>query len=228
MSFLIELKHIISLEKLKFRLWYNKGVSYQKKKIFKEHHNDLLFIHIPKTAGISLVKSLYDIDYSNHATIFDYLREDSSRAKHMTSFAVVRNPYSRLISAYNYLRDDGRSIIDKAWNDMYLKKYRSLDDFVNKGGLEKAINRNAEHFIPQNKFIYASGSLYVDEVFKLENMEKLHDFLKTHQIPEVKGLNRGKRNNIDKDSFLSMSAIAIVNELYHEDFSVFDYQKKKS
>lgn len=228
MSFLNELKQIISLEKLKFSLWYNNGVSYQKKRIFKEHHDVLLFIHIPKTAGTSLVEALYDIDYSNHATIFDYLREDSLRAKRMTSFAVVRDPYERLISAYNYLMNDGKSMIDKAWNQMYLKKYSSLDDFVKKGGLQKAIKRNAEHFIPQNKFVCALGVQYVNEIFKFENMEKIHVFLNSYQITNVKFLNKGQHSDTGKDSFLSMSAITIVNDLYHEDFKVFEYQKKNS
>ena len=66
-----------------------------------------IFFHIPKTAGISLVKALFgDLDWGHrdvkyYRNVFNKKKFDS-----YFKFTFVRNPYDRLFSAYSFLKKE--------------------------------------------------------------------------------------------------------------------------
>lgn len=62
-----------------------------------------VFIHIPKTAGRSLVKGLYGLNSVEHAGAEWYQRIDALRFESYFKFAFVRNPWDRMVSAWSYL-----------------------------------------------------------------------------------------------------------------------------
>lgn len=67
--------------------------------------------------------------------------------------------------------------IDRAWWELYLAKYQDFEAFIIEGGLEFAIANNAEHFIPQYKFIFdENDSLQCNYLGKIENIKKLKFF----------------------------------------------------
>jgi len=60
-----------------------------------------LYIHIPKTGGSSLGKSLYG-DYINHVSAKIHYLSDPIRYNRMTVFSVIRHPAECFISAINH------------------------------------------------------------------------------------------------------------------------------
>ena len=101
----------------------------------------LLFIHIPKAAGVSVHKTLFGIDSpGHHLTASIHKSRFSKKEWDQTfKFTFVRNPYSRLYSAYNYLSQGGRRRdLDKEYQ-CKLNTYESFDAFVI-NGLEKSVN----------------------------------------------------------------------------------------
>ena len=64
-----------------------------------------LFIHIPKSAGTSIVtwlkKSTWEEKVISHSNYAQVIKEDP-RLKDAFSFAVVRNPWARLVSHYKF------------------------------------------------------------------------------------------------------------------------------
>jgi chondroitin 4-sulfotransferase 11 len=132
--------------------------SNRKRSLFNDYNSNVIFIHIPKAAGMSVVNTLYNRTLSNHATAMDYFKENPNKFRSECSFAITRNPYTRLYSAYYYLKSGGMNIIDKVWRDLYLSKYESFESFIVEGGLENAVSKQADHFIPQYKFIYDDDS----------------------------------------------------------------------
>lgn len=112
-----------------------------------------LFIHIPKTAGRSLVKALFDVNSVEHATAAWYQQIDPVRFERYFKFAVVRNPWDRLVSTWSYLHQGGSpsSEDDARWAE-FIQRYDSFDDFVCQWLNEENIRRK-HLFTPQYQFV---------------------------------------------------------------------------
>jgi len=68
----------------------------------------LLFIHVPKNGGTSLKRALYAFD-PGHATLRFYDWLAPSLRRDATSFALLRDPFDRFLSGYDFLRNGGGS-----------------------------------------------------------------------------------------------------------------------
>ena len=69
----------------------------------KEH--EVFYIHIPRCAGTSIYEAL-DMDYCRHYKWKFHYREHHILWKKYNKFSIVRNPYARAISTYNYIKLD--------------------------------------------------------------------------------------------------------------------------
>jgi tetratricopeptide (TPR) repeat protein len=67
------------------------------------HQYRVIFIHVPKNAGSSIKRAL-DMPGGNHPTWRDYATYYPQLWSEYTSFAVVRNPWDRAVSAYQHAR----------------------------------------------------------------------------------------------------------------------------
>ncbi|MDE2561475.1 MAG: sulfotransferase family 2 domain-containing protein [Sphingomonadales bacterium] len=66
------------------------------------------FVHVPKTAGVSVLRALYGNIGMGHMSIREYQRIlGPSFLNRAFVFTVVRNPWDRLFSAYSFLRAGG-------------------------------------------------------------------------------------------------------------------------
>jgi hypothetical protein len=93
---------------------------------------DIIFVHIPKTAGNSILKTYqnvplqhigHDLKNPNYISYSNYyesnynktniLRKLFLKKKKAFSFAVTRNTWSRVFSAYQYLSKGGMTELDK-------------------------------------------------------------------------------------------------------------------
>src|SRR5207302_4792563 len=68
-----------------------------------------LFIHIPKNAGVSISQAIYGRQVW-HRTASFFRDSDPDYFSGRVSFAVVRNPWDRLVSAYEYHRAGGTAL----------------------------------------------------------------------------------------------------------------------
>ncbi|MCL1049566.1 sulfotransferase family protein [Shewanella abyssi] len=203
-----------------------KPLDYSNRKLFFDYNNKVVFLHIPKAAGMSIVKALYNIDKSHHATALDYFNEDPDRFKNAFTFTIVRNPYERLYSAYIYLKRGGMNPGDKVWRDLYISKYNSFEDFVLNGGLQNAVDCYAEHFIPQFKFIYDGESRICDYIGYLEKIQDVEFFLSEAIGKKIvfsrKNVTSTQRINLSE--IYSKKMYGVVNEIYKKDFKLLGYE----
>jgi hypothetical protein len=203
-----------------------RGINYRNRDLFEKIKNNVVFIHIPKSAGMSLVKALYGKNGSNHANALDFQYVNPEKFNSCFKFAVSRNPYYRLYSAYNYLSKGGKEEMDVVWRDLYLKKYSNFEDFVI-NGLETAIEKRAEHFIPQYLFVTDENlQIICDYIGKFEELDKVIERLSKEGIVlSLEKLNSSTVESLDNKSLYTDEMIAKVNHLYKEDFDYFDYQR---
>lgn len=130
---------------------------------------EIIFIHIPKTGGISIAFSFFGLEISSHSTYHNYVMLlGKKRLSKMVVFAFVRNPWDRIHSAYYYLKSQNpdTKLGKKVEKELYL--YRTFESFVLEWLCEKNL-RVFPHFIPQTAFISNhKGKLEPDYIGRYE------------------------------------------------------------
>lgn len=136
-----------------------------------------IFIGVPKTACTAMGASLFPHKklVFHHPSIAAYRASMPSEFFcQLYKFAFVRDPFTRLLSAYNYLLSDKCEGHDHMFAHR-LRKYSSFEHFVLEF-LNPQTARSWMHFVPQWLFLSAdqssSASLLVDFVGKYENIEQ--------------------------------------------------------
>ena len=143
---------------LKYRTW--KYAKSQHNKIFIEgtllnafYKSKTIFIHIPKTAGVSLAKAIYgDVSFEGHRSFYFNSIALNIRNEEYFSFTIVRNPFDRLYSAYNFLKKGGMNHHDSLAFKTHLLKFNNFEDFV-LNGLDNKLIFKITHLIPQHKYL---------------------------------------------------------------------------
>ncbi len=186
-----------------------------------------IFIHIPKTAGISISKALFGNRSGGHKStrfykqIFGVFIFNS-----YFKFSFVRNPYSRLVSAYNFLMKGGFCKKHKKWVEENISNYESFHDFVTMWLNEENIN-NISHFRPQFNYVCdKNDKVEIDFIGRFENLEE--DFQKVCRIldidTELPHINSSNTTQHWK-TFYNNETLKIVERVYKKDFDIFGYDK---
>ena len=219
----------------------------------------LIFIHIPKTGGSFLENKLQSLaadeynEYrrmSSHFTINEYLNKID---KKYIVFGVVRNPYDRIMSAYNM-------IVRSSWSghkNTYIKlnKPKTFETFiqnlyilfknnelpwqnVSNTDLDKACraSRNfAVHLAPQYcYFINYDNQIGIkkENILKYESLDNDIMIFLNNNYKDNKIVKRYFQNNIinavkiKKTYDIPMNYPKLINmiyEIYENDFVYFDY-----
>ncbi len=184
-----------------------------------------LFIHIPKSAGRSVVRGLFDVQSVEHAPAHWYQQLDPKKFEDYFKFTFVRNPWDRAVSAYTYLCKGGSAASedDLQWSK-FVRRFNSFDDFVCQWMSAENINRNAL-FTPQITFLKDGfGQLNMDFTGRFENLQQ--DFASIAEKLKLKAelphLNQSRAD--DYQSFYSAQSQALVARLYAEDIEEFGYK----
>lgn len=193
-----------------------------------EDKHKIIYIHIPKAAGNALIKSLFGVSATGHDPLSRYLANNDKKFREYYKFAVVRNPFDRLVSSFFYLKQGGIGFFDDDFSRKYLFDIQSFDHFVKKLNDDVEF-RNAVmtwvHFIPQINFLSLNGTdLHIDKVVKLENLDKeLNELCSQIGVPPVKIIryNSSKRKNFKE--YYTRELIEIVESLYQQDLKVLKY-----
>lgn len=189
--------------------------------------NNCIFIHIPRSAGTSILNNLGKNKAGrDHLPWYVYYTANPKFYSKAFKFSFVRNPWSRTLSAYNYLTQGGNKQSDIRVAEM-IKLYDNIDDFV-VNGLGRGTFRNHLLFIPQSEFVInGEGELAVDFLGKYETITKDYSTiserlgLKKH-LPVINQSTIGTKDY--RLAYKSDEAISIVENLYRQDVLVFDYQ----
>jgi hypothetical protein len=199
------------------------------------HKKKLIFIHIPKTAGTSIYKSLgvEDISYQNkflgHRSIENYKEQYKDYWNIYLKFTVVRDPIDRFISAYKFARmresfwhSDNSNKLPK---NEYYEICNSLD--INQYILD-LYNTPENHTIltlPQIFFIENKyKKIEVDYIAKYENLD---NDLKNIGVNLTERLNVSTINNINSIQ-LTKKSKKILYEMYEIDYNFFYNENSKN
>ena len=196
------------------------------------HKWNIVFVQIPKNASSSIYNRLEnksDENISgNHSTYLEDMQsQDPELFESYFSFAVIRNPYDRLVSAFEF------ASMDENFNQEGL----NFENFVKKCddvGPNFYVNQPI-YFTPQYKFITIKNILLVDKIIHYENIndewselvEKLntmHNFAPIKSSLDIINPTPYKQNKNWED-YYNPDLKNIVYNLYKKDFEIFKYEK---
>jgi len=161
------------------------------------------FIHIPRTGGTSISKSI-GIKVIGH---WVYKRNFNE-----FSWCVFRNPIDRFISAFNHLKYNQINSRDRNDSETYIGD-KDIHEFI-EHGLNRAI-KEQQHFLPQIHWI----PLGVNQISLYENIQD--DFMRLYNR-ELMWVNRSDK----QENELSEREERIIKNYYKLDFFVYNGIKK--
>jgi len=191
--------------------------------------NNCLFIHIPKTGGVSVSKTLFGNLAGGHDSAKHYQCAFNKKDyEAMFKFTFVRNPWDRLYSAYKFLISGGMNQKDRDWAKKNLSKFRDFNDFVI-NGIGKGMPLDYIHLLPQVHFINLPHSrrFQVDFIGLYENIDAdFKTICKRSGLPQIQLPHLNKTKKKGEGGYIeayNQKSIEIVEELYRRDIEAFGY-----
>jgi len=185
----------------------------------------LVFIHIPKNAGTSIIEQL-GMSPHGHYSISNH--PNFKEADH--SFCIVRNPLDRLVSCYEYAR-----MRESKWHSFEGRTpygphpdYHLLHDKTFKECLKLLGEGKLQHqgWLPQ--WIWISDeqrNIKVQHILKMENLQEgLDGMFEKLDIPKIKIEKTNQSDRKDWKSYYDDESLLLASHYYGADIKTFDYE----
>ena len=206
------------------------------------HKHQCIFIHLPKTGGKSLKKILFDIpelgpnsedwqgvhppdyyvDPFGHHRLSDYRKLPCYRR--YFRFTIVRNPYDRLVSAFQYLNKGGSNKFDQTFYLKYLRRYNG--DF--KSFVYDFHHQFESHLHFKSQYTWTQTfwrKVPLDYVGRFEQFDEACRFL-TKKISgrEAQCVHINKSDRRPYQEYYDEECRMLVQKVYRKDLKVFGYE----
>lgn len=203
------------------RLFYHAYLS--NRQFPKEFHKSRsIFLHTPKCAGSSIIKSFYNNTNIGHYPAIWYEGAYPKEFDNYFKFSFVRNPFDRIVSAYHYLSQSKTSRNKPITK--FVNNFNSFDEFI----LEWLCEENIKKIVVTSpQYLYLEdqfGSIrHMNYIGRMESLEKDIKFI-TNKLgfdSRLMKINQSKRK--DFRSYYNNELVDHVSLVYERDIKLFGY-----
>lgn len=198
-------------------------------------NRNILFLHIPKTAGSSLNHHPISqkIDCKIHPIsefgIWDKITEENAQDHYKIAF--IRNPWDRFVSLYFYFYN----MQPNHWAYKYdhqtvqnIRRFKSFEDFcLNFNDFDEAQPFKKFHFFNQSCWTHYKNKNIVDFLGRYESLNRDVQHLETKLNLEscsLKTKNKSKHNYYT--DYYKSDTEDLVADIYAKDINYFNYKFK--
>ena len=195
----------------------------------------LIFIHVPKNAGQSIealfgrrwlpkrpadapVEEPWPERHKRHTALRRYEQEPDFARYYR--FAIVRNPWDRMVSCYVYELSRAKAGIGlHCSNRQLLAKNLPFLDYIKQADFDTTFLRTQSFWL-QNK----AGKIGINQLLRFENLaDDFRSFALARQLPicELPHVNQGERTHYS--AYYNDEAVALIAQKYQEDIRNFGY-----
>lgn len=190
---------------------------------------EIVFVHVPKTGGASILQlclrhGIRIIDHDLRNPNYISLTRYRSLNPNIYSFAIVRNPWDRVVSSYHYLRKGGIKGEDMLDADRFVNQYRNFTQFV-LNAFEAREILDQIHFRPQYKWISDERGVIVDMVGRFERLQtSFSKWCKTIGLPNYKLPHVNRSAHRSYKEYFNEQTIEVIRKNYRKDIELFKYK----
>lgn len=175
----------------------------------------VLFIHVPKNAGTSICHELYGLQVK-HSTLA-YYEALAPDLLDLPSFAIMRDPVDRFLSAFHYARAGGTRdrLVAPAFRGRYMR-FSGVDDALEHMARSRSIFEVDHMFRPQHWYLTdREGRIAIDHLVPYGELCRINELPISCRLDAVPRLNAGKRSTV---------ALKVYQESFIRDFYRHDYE----
>ena len=180
------------------------------------HKHKFIFIHIPKTAGLSIYSQL-PLRKHIHKKLSNY---DNDKINEYFTFSFVRNPFDRTVSTYHFLNSESCMKWPRSNRKIHnLVKSMTFSEFIK--NLFRIRNKHLE-----SQFNYiAHNSLKINFIGKFENLQEDFNIICDKiGIPRQQLPYKNKSKHKHYTEYYDEETKQIVAERYAKDIEYFRYE----
>ena len=203
---------------------------------YRNLKNRIFFIHVPKTGGTSIANALGISDYTHIKAWEVAASGNRPLLKNNFSFGVVRNPFDRFISLYNYARMDKSYYHDNLVQPETPERPRHMDYITLKNSsLKECVfllkdgklkhNLQWNQWVPQYTWLYdkKGKKALVKKIYHFEHLDELIKDLNDlgYAFESFPRLNASVKSDYSK--LLDKESRKILENIYSKDLEYFGY-----
>ena len=204
--------------------------------------NKFIFVHIPKTAGVSLYLALFSKEHKpakfpckggvlgwNHESLEQIesgMRNLNIDTESFYKFTVIRNPWDKILSSYLFWKNMSPSskIYDKDQSEYMTKHNLSFKDFCMCLNDDVPIFCNTAHCQPQLDFFIKTPDSF-NKILRFENLQSgIQEVLLDIHLTDVHIPHYNKTSHKHYSEYYDEETREIVAQKYAKDIEYFGYK----
>ncbi len=186
----------------------------------------IVFIHVPRTAGLSITRAIYHSTVWCHFTLPQLLRHADKDILELPRFSIVRNPWERTVSAYHFAKrggvPDGAQIQHP---ERYRgKEFETFDRFVREYLGHRNVGKLDGVFRPQTYYLGRESKNSFDYIGDFDRLPETEQWLSETLGRPIRLPKSNSTDHLDYRTYYSDETRDVIARAYRADIEMFGFQ----